>query len=252
MPGTPLQGQSGVGTSFPTTLGTIGGLQVPVSAIVVGTDGAPYMPSASGGILLPMPAAMAVYDPSLVHVFVGDASNNSIRTSMVGAIVAQLQDLLADGTPYDANDTRGFPAMFRTGLPQVQAQGTIGAARMSDEQVLQTTGPPRENFVQGTQTLQGTAELTILPAGGTGVYNDLTFIHISSTSETVKTVVNFRDSFGGTVKFPVGIGKSGGSNMTIPYWNQAIPNSQWSVQLETSVGAERVFVNVKAEPRTAS
>lgn len=249
MPGTPVVGQTGVGAPFPTTLGTIGGIQPTISVIAVGPDNAPYVPNVASGLFLPI--GMVAYDPSGVPVYIGDASNNSIRTSMVGGIVAQLQQLIADETPYVEGQTLGFPAMFRTGIGQAQPSGSLGTPRMSNEQVMHTTGNPRGLTSQGIQTLQGTNELTILP-GALGFFHDLTFLHISSTSETVKTVVLFRDSFGGTVKFNVAIGKGGGSNMTIPYWNQASLNSDWTVQLETSVGAERVFVNVKAELRTAS
>jgi hypothetical protein len=121
-----------------------------------------------------------------------------------------------DSSPYAVEVDGGVAPLYLTGPVTPVASGTRqAAARMSNERVMFTTGPPRENMTQGFQDLTTAGEFTILPAGDTGVFHDLTGIWIYSTNASLRFRVFLRDSLGGPVRFPVNISAGGGSNNSL-------------------------------------
>lgn len=110
------------------------------------------------------------------------------------------------------------------------------------------TTAPRGQRAKNAITLTSTTETTLLSAGGSGVFHDLTKLLISNTSGT-DVRVDFRDVTGGSVIFsvfaPAGqtVGVSAGDD-PIP---QTTANNNWTAQLSAAVTDVRIFVQAIKE-----
>lgn len=108
------------------------------------------------------------------------------------------------------------------------------------------TGVTRGLEVENNITLSTTTETTLLSAGASGIFNDLTLLVLSNTSDT-KTRVDIRDATGGTVRLSVSLAASGGGAV-IP-WSALNPKRQttaannWTAQLSTAVTDVRVYAH---------
>jgi hypothetical protein len=108
-------------------------------------------------------------------------------------------------------------------------------------------------MTQGFQDITTGGEFTVLPAGDTGVFHDLTGIWIYSTNATLRFRVFLRDSLGGPVRFPVNISAGGGSNNSLGRgFLQTSAASVWTAQLDLNPAPDLVTVVLQAEKRTAS
>jgi hypothetical protein len=99
----------------------------------------------------------------------------------------------------------------------------------------------REDFTQNMITLTDTTETTLIAAGGTGVYNDLTLLTMSNTSSTVVRV-DIRDDTAGTVRISFELAADGGGVVipfTEPFLAGAV-NDNWTAQLSGSVTDVRI------------
>jgi hypothetical protein len=212
-----------------------------------------------GGVLTPidlaanvyLPSQIVVSDPNGVPVKIGDATDNAARVKVVGTI--NLSDSLTDSANFNIGVDKGTAPLFLTGAPAVLPPDKVGAARMSNERVQYTTGPPRESMAQGYADLTTAGEFTVLPAAPADIFQDLTGIWIYSTNATLKFRVFLRDSPGGPIRFPINIGAGGGSNNALGRgWNQTSPASVWTAQLDLNPAPDLVTVVLQAEKRTAS
>lgn len=100
----------------------------------------------------------------------------------------------------------------------------------------------RDNVAQNSITLTDTTETTLIAAGGTGVYHDLTLLMVSNTSGS-KIRIDFRDTDSGSVIFSVEAAADGGGNnppFKIPV-KQTTANTNWRATLSGSVTDIRIF-----------
>lgn len=110
------------------------------------------------------------------------------------------------------------------------------------------TTAPRGQRAKNAITLTSTTETTLLSAGGSGVFHDLTKLLIANTSGT-DVRVDFRDATGGSVIFsvfaPAGqtVGVSAGDD-PIP---QTTANNNWTAQLSAAVTDVRIFAQAIKE-----
>jgi hypothetical protein len=155
----------------PVPIGTPATGRVPGTHLFVTIGGVPTQLDLATGIYLP--TQMVVSDTTGAPVQIGDAANNAARVNIVGG--GSVTQFGVDSSPYAVEVDGGVAPLYLTGPVTPVASGTRqAAARMSNERVMFTTGPPRENMTQGFQDLTTVGEFTILPAGDTGVFHDLT------------------------------------------------------------------------------
>src|SRR5713226_3390828 len=95
----------------------------------------------------------------------------------------------------------------------------------------------RDLVSSGSVTVTTTTETTLLAAGGSGVFLDLTALACTNTSATL-TRVDIRDATGGTVRISMALAASGGA-FVLPLqgvpWPQTSANNNWTMQLSTAV-----------------
>lgn len=102
-----------------------------------------------------------------------------------------------------------------------------------------TVGAPRElKAWQQTTITSSAAETTIVTAGGSGVFNDLTSLTFSNSSATA-TLITLKDSTAGTTRSIISL--AGGQNLVIPMVDgngvQSSSNANWTVTCGTSVAS---------------
>lgn len=88
-----------------------------------------------------------------------------------------------------------------------------------------------------------TSETTLLAAGGSGVFHDVTSLVLSNSSASA-TNVSIRDATGGTVRMVVRV--NAGSVVLLTFdvpFTQVTANNNWTAQCGTSVASVNIFVN---------
>lgn len=105
--------------------------------------------------------------------------------------------------------------------------------------------PDRRFVVEGAVTVTGTGETTVLVAGSTLVYHDLTLIFCSNTSAT-GVRMDFRDDTGGTVRFSLSLpaGDIRGVAPRIPI-KQTTSGKNWTIKASASVTDVRCFIQAE-------
>lgn len=249
-----VEGQAGTGAPFATDNATLGTGRVPFYKGAFGPDGTIFIVDDAAGRRMPVKAVLS--DTSDAEVKTGDAASNSQRVSVIGgASVAELQ---IDNAPYVQGNSGGVPShgLYKFGGIQLLVDGNAGAVRCSQERVLHVTSPPRENVIQGFQTLTtSTAEITILPSIA-DTYQDLAFIGVYTDNITAPATTSlkvlFRDATGGPVRYTIPLGEKAGSNVAFGglRWKQTTFANNWTVALSApSPSPSSVFVHVIAEAR---
>lgn len=104
----------------------------------------------------------------------------------------------------------------------------------------------RELVTEGAVALTNTTETTVIAAGGSGVFHDLTLLVLSNTS-TGALRCDIRDSTGGTVQFPIMLAPGGGAVIALPVpYRQGTANNAWTAQLGSNPGGGDVRVTMQA------
>jgi hypothetical protein len=101
----------------------------------------------------------------------------------------------------------------------------------------------RQLVTSATITLTNTSETTLLAAGGSGVFHDMTMLTITNTSGTAVRV-DIRDTTGGSVIISFYVAASGGGAV-VPFsvpLSQTSSNTNWTAQLSASVTDVRIFM----------
>lgn len=135
----------------------------------------------------------------------------------------------------------GFPLLgggeARITLPTAVSDGDV-VRSMHDDLGRQIIAPhsSRDRIVHNQITLSSTNEITLIAAGGAGVFRDLLFISGVTTSIGAASRIDFRDSTGGTVRLSMAIAGNGGG-FVIPFpvpLTQGTVNNNWTVQLSSA------------------
>lgn len=125
-----------------------------------------------------------------------------------------------------------------TALPTAVADGQrVGLMLDKFGRIVTAANGDRNLITQNEVTLTAsTSETTILTAGGSGVFLDVTFAKCSNSSSTA-SVISFRDATAGTVRFtiicPAQIGPCEGQGYNTP-WKQTTANNNWTIQAGAS------------------
>ncbi len=181
-----------------------------------------------------------------VNVQIGNAT---ISAGVIDETGASAVDALAigGGTPHDSVDS-GNPLKIggkaRTANPTAVA-GLDRVDAMFDDLGRQVviTNHVRDLVVAQTTTItSSTSETTILTAGASGVFHDLTGFWVANTSGTA-TRVDFRDATAGSVIFSVycPAGDTRGAIFNTPYTQTTAANN-WTATCGTSVADVRILV----------
>lgn len=149
--------------------------------------------------------------------------------------------IYAPGSP---SNIRIRASTFTSGSVTVAGRGTA----MATQPFPFWAKTPTPNTTGGITT---TTETTLIAAGGSGIFLDLTYFHCSNLTSTA-TQVDLRDATAGTVRdtfaCQAAIGPCEGQVYAVP-WRQTASNNNWTVKLGTAVGGSGVACSAQAVPR---
>lgn len=92
-----------------------------------------------------------------------------------------------------------------------------------------------------TLAVTNTTETTVIAAGASGVFHDLTMMIITNNS-AVASIASIRDATGGTVQFTVYVPANGGMIVPFPVpLNQTTAANNWTIQMTTTSTDTRVM-----------
>ena len=188
-------------------------------------------------------------------VDIGDVTINNAA----GAAAVNIQDggnvITVDGAVVAAGDVAhdtgdsGNPvkvgAVGRTAHPTAVATGDrVNIYADVFGRLMMQPYVPRELTVHNTITLTDTTETTLI-AQAASTFHDLVWLFLSNSSAT-QTIVEIRDSTGGTVRLPVTLAASGGgAQISLPVQlKSATVNTNWTAKCLTGVSS--VYVTALA------
>ena len=100
---------------------------------------------------------------------------------------------------------------------------------------------PRELVVDGTATITGTSETTLIAAGAAGIFHDLSQLTLSNSGD-VDVTVSVRRATAGAVVFKVFVRAKGGAVMNFPIpIPQAAAANNWTLQASGSTTSLEAF-----------
>lgn len=143
----------------------------------------------------------------------------------------------------------GSPSFVRVRVSAVTS-GQFTAAGIASTAFMMPGSVEAKPPTQATVTLTAsTSETTLLAAGGSGVFLDLTYLKCSNTSATA-SAISIRDATAGTVRdtlvCPAAIGPCEGNVYRVPF-AQTTSNANWTIQAGT--GASSLICTAQAVQR---
>ncbi len=133
-----------------------------------------------------------------------------------------------------------------TSLPTAVADGDAVRLQADDlGRLVVVAQAPRDLVVHQRSTFTTTSEATILTAGASGVFHDITAI-ILSNSGSLETTVDIKDSTSGTIRLSVDLASDGGGaaiNFSPPLTQSTAANN-WRAVL--SAATSTVYITVVA------
>lgn len=161
--------------------------------------------------------------------------------SSVGGDVAH--DSADSGNPVKV----GFKAMSANPTAVASADRVNGVADLVGRQLVRV-GQPRDLVAHSYAQVVNTNETSVAPAGGVGVYHDLTHITMTNENATTSTLVTLRDGTGGNTVMLVHLAARGTYVASFPVPLKGQGNSPWTVQQSATVN---LSVTVQYEKNVA-
>lgn len=208
-------------TNTPSVFATIGNTSIPVTqsgnwtiATLTNTASVSIVSCAAGICATPGQASMA---------------------SSTSVVIANNQTAF----PVTVATTAATPMITtRLTLPTAAADGA-GMAAMGDKfgRLVVTQQGDRSLATRAQVTIATTTETTLLAAGGSGIFWDLTHLSCSNTSAATATRVDIRDTTAGTVRYSFQLAGNGGGFVApfIMPFPQSTSNANWTAQLSVNV-----------------
>lgn len=164
-----------------------------------------------------------------------DANGNPItlKTDEIGTVHAQMIKILS------GEADSGAPILAGEGAVENALRVVLGG----DKVVVPYSGP--DNLVSGVSAdIEDTTEVQLIAAQGEGIKIYITSITVTNNSESVNTVVKFKDGSGGTVKFRNNAAMDGGGfSVQLPTPIEFSANTAIFVQCETTGASVQVSIS---------
>lgn len=183
-------------------------------------------------------AATMVYNGSTWDRVRGDTTNGvwvNVKTAAIAGDVAS-------GSSDSGNPVK-LGGVARTANPTAVTDGQrVNASFDKVGRQLVTVGQPRALIAKATTTIaSSSAETTILAAGASGVFHDLTHLILTNASGTAVTVT-IKDATAGTTQMILDLAANGGVN--IPFERpvpQTTAANNWTATLSSSSVTVHIF-----------
>ena len=243
-----------------------------IGSVLQGTN--PWVTSLSGGnavnatitSLPSLPTGVNTIGTVTVAGFSGGAFNATI-TGVNGAAVASVnivgclgaicaapgQVTMASSTSVAiASDQSALPIMGFSATSLPSSSGNASGTRVMTDKFGRVVIAPqgdRALATRGVVTISTTTETTLIRAGGSGIFNDITSLFCSNRDNASSTRVDIRDTTGGSIIHSGTISNAGGG-FVLPFYvplPQTSANATWTAQLSVNVagGVDCNFVAVQ-------
>jgi hypothetical protein len=157
-----------------------------------------------------------------------------------GIAATQIEGSVAHDSP-NAGNPVVIGAEARTSFPTAVASGDIARLICDDTgRLVVSPFAMRDKIIQDRLVLTGTSETTLISAVASQ-FNDVLFLSMSN-SGSADTLVDIRDSTGGTIRLSIFLPQAGGGAI-IPFpvpLGQLTSNNNWTAQL--SVASTSVYI----------
>lgn len=160
---------------------------------------------------------------------------------------ANVGGLAASGAAVVGNPLQDGGRASTTYPTSVSDGQAIAAMLTKSGKFVSKLGSPRELISQGSASVSTTAETTLLSAGASGVFLDLTEVIADNRSATA-VKVDFRDATSGTIRFTINLPAN--NTIVIPMdacVNQTTAANNWTIQLGQAVTTVDVFAQAIQE-----